>query len=331
MFGTAFASVNTFPQSGSGRTCVSLDLSNALPWADKVPTRVNLGDLVLKAVNPDSAAPAIVLGHLPPEVYAGQATSGLFDIDIDASIATQLDDYDLELTLADTASGQGAALATEDPIRAIPDTPNLYVNQNDTVSVGVTVYRRGKVAGAGIRVTMSDLVDTTMSSVRWRTDADGKVSFPVDTSNGTVQGLVFQAGGQPVLPVGGAFSPMTMTYMYLRVLPADAQLRSMPCTWQNVYDNVLCNWKAMAPCMDNWLDLSDPEQVLRYAPLIKQLTDPANFEDFRFMPVPRDLTAGQRHLLYRFLDRGTAAVSASSATSNQTATVLAHSRAMRAP
>lgn len=41
-----------------------------------------------------------------------------------------------------------------------------------------------------------------------------------------------------------------------------------------------------------------------YGPLIKQLTDPANFEHFRFMPVTRDLTPGQRTLLYNFLDGG---------------------------
>jgi hypothetical protein len=40
--------------------------------------------------------------------------------------------------------------------------------------------------------------------------------------------------------------------------------------------------------------------------VIRKLTDPANFESFRFMPVTRDLTAGQRKLLYGFLGGGTA-------------------------
>ncbi|HEY6815426.1 MAG TPA: hypothetical protein VI168_07805, partial [Croceibacterium sp.] len=32
--------------------------------------------------------------------------------------------------------------------------------------------------------------------------------------------------------------------------------------------------------------------------------DPANFESYRFMPVTRDLTVGQRQLLYNFLGGG---------------------------
>jgi len=60
----------------------------------------------------------------------------------------------------------------------------------------------------------------------------------------------------------------------------------------------------MAPCMDNWLRLGDQSQIRSFAPLLKRLTDKANFESFRFMPVVRDMTAGERSLLYRFLDGG---------------------------
>ena len=36
--------------------------------------------------------------------------------------------------------------------------------------------------------------------------------------------------------------------------------------------------------------------------MIQQLTDEAAFENFRFMPVTRDMTAGERTLLYNFLN-----------------------------
>ena len=73
-------------------------------------------------------------------------------------------------------------------------------------------------------------------------------------------------------------------------------------TWENVYAKVLANWNAMAPCMDNWLKLDDPAKVKASAHILKRLTSPANFEHFRFMPVTRDMSAGQRALLYKFLD-----------------------------
>ena len=58
----------------------------------------------------------------------------------------------------------------------------------------------------------------------------------------------------------------------------------------------------MAPCMDNWLRLDDPVQVKSHSTVLKRLTDPANFESFLFMPVTRDMTAGERALLWNFLD-----------------------------
>jgi hypothetical protein len=36
--------------------------------------------------------------------------------------------------------------------------------------------------------------------------------------------------------------------------------------------------------------------------MLKQLTDPANFENYLFMPVTRDMSRGERALLYNFLD-----------------------------
>jgi hypothetical protein len=90
--------------------------------------------------------------------------------------------------------------------------------------------------------------------------------------------------------------------MYVRTLPADPAVAAMAPTWSNVYLNVLSNWNAMAPCMDNWLRLDDETQVRAFATVLKRLTDPARFEDFKFMPVTRDMTAGARALLYRFLD-----------------------------
>ncbi|MET1110173.1 MAG: hypothetical protein ABWX67_01455, partial [Allosphingosinicella sp.] len=84
--------------------------------------------------------------------------------------------------------------------------------------------------------------------------------------------------------------------------PADEAIGSLPPTWDNVYTGVLANWNAMAPCMDNWLNLADPAQVHAFGAVLKKLTDPGNFELYRYMPVTRDMTDGERTLLWNFLD-----------------------------
>jgi len=61
--------------------------------------------------------------------------------------------------------------------------------------------------------------------------------------------------------------------------------------------------------MDNWLLLGDAAQVKSFAAMVRRLTAKSNFESYRFMPVTRDLTAGERALLYAFLD-GTTTVAA---------------------
>jgi hypothetical protein len=84
----------------------------------------------------------------------------------------------------------------------------------------------------------------------------------------------------------------------------------------------------MAPCMDNWLDLGNPDQVKSFAALLHRLTDRANFEAFRYMPVTRDMTAGQRTLLYKFLD-GTQPVLESLEAAGPEPSLKQMSRAMR--
>lgn len=292
-FGSAWARVN----NGS----IAFDLSNSIPWQTRTPDKADVGNIYLAA----GSAP---LATLTPDQYdqtAYLATSGIVDIPMPTTqIALDLDD----LTLTVDVAGTPTPLLAEQALRAIPLEPNFYVDQGDPAQAQVQVYDRGKPAGAGIQVTMSELGSLENNPPTATTDASGIATFPLKTSVPAVVGLIFQPGPNPQLPITPAnFDPQVFTYMYLRVLPADDELAAMEPTWQNVHDYVLSYWEAMAPCMDNWLRLGDEAQVRAYAAVIKKLTDPGYFERFRYMPVTRDLTKGQRTLLYNFLDGTTVA------------------------
>lgn len=295
--GTAWARV------GSDR--LTLDLSNCIPWNSRTPTKVELGDLTIVAADPPPAVAVMNVATIPAAGYdqaAYEATSGIVDIPLDPGLAATLAKMDLGLL-----GGDGTRYLDEAPLRAVPSQPNLYIDEGDSVETVVQVYDRGVPAGAGVKVTMSELGATQATGLGRTTDAAGQVRFPLAGATGTVVGLVFQPGDDPTLPVTeNAFDTQTYTYMYLRVLPADAAVGAMEPSWDNVHNYVLSNWEAMAPCMDNWLLLGDEAQVRAYGTVIRKLTDPANFESFRFMPVTRDMTAGQRRLLYNFLGGGAA-------------------------
>ncbi|HEX8062954.1 MAG TPA: hypothetical protein VF535_07035 [Allosphingosinicella sp.] len=297
IIGTAFARV-------AGDRLV-IDLGNSVTEVDEQLTKQDLGTLAVCAMSEDGSTVVEQLGTLPYRSYARcayLATSGIVELPLSASAAALAASAPLQIR-----SGASVYLA-EEVVRAAPSTQqNIYLDQGgDPVTATLQVLSFGQPAGAGVTVTRSILTadDNQVYSAKVldsaETGADGVVAFEVAPAS---QGAVVQYGfaigtGAPVPP----FDPLLTPYIYARTLPADADIGGKDPTWDNVYSCVLSKWKAMAPCMDNWLDLADPAQVHAYAGVLRKLTDPANFELYRYMPVVRDMTAGERTLLWNFLD-----------------------------
>jgi hypothetical protein len=285
----------------------TLDLSNSVPEISDDLEKLNLGTLSLVAV--DDAGNASELCSIPYERYnraAYEASAGL--------VTTRLPDGSLDvgnrnLELRDPS---GAVLATEMPLRALPEMPNLYINEGETTGAVFRLYRHGLPVADETSVTMYKMSadgGTIELTTTANTDSQGILKVPVTASSGGIFAYVPSVAGVPPAPQGG-IDPQTYTYMYVRALPADASTALLPPTWENVYNGVLANWNAMAPCMDNWVMLDDPAQIRRFAAILKRLTNPRNFESFRFMPVTRDMTLGERTLLTKYLDQPEATESA---------------------
>jgi hypothetical protein len=284
---------------------VTLDLGNSMPETGLDLAKQDWGALQLRAVDPDDTTKVVAtLGDpIPYSAYsreAYEAGSGLVTVDVAAADATTAATANLQVVQVST----GTVLLDEAPLRALPLTPNLYVDAGTPTKGQFQLYERGVPAGAGIPVTLCTMDysgSTILATTQIESDPDGIAEFPVEAAEGDVSAYVPVPGPDPALPTDGINSQIN-SYMYVRTLPADDNLAQMSPSWTNVYANVLANWNAMAPCMDNWLDLADETRVRAYGPLIKSLTAPAAFENYRYMPVTRDLTAGARTLLYNFLD-----------------------------
>lgn len=293
--GTAFARLE-------GQT-LTLDLGNSVPEVDLDCTKMDLGEIQVMAV--PAAGDPVQVASIPYAQYdkaAYEATAGLVTLALaDAGHAALLADSDIKLV-----SPTQGDLAVEAPLRAIPDSPNLYLDQGDAAEAAFQLYLRGRPARAVMPVTlytMSNDGSKILATDRRATDDNGTLRLHVEGGAGTIYAYVACPEGQPA-PSNGISDGQVQqyTYMYVRVLPADTELDALPPTWDNVYVNVLMNWNAMAPCMDNWLRLDDRQQVHAYGAVLKRLTDPAAFENYLFMPVTRDMTKGERGLLWRFLD-----------------------------
>jgi len=283
-----------------GKTEVTVDLSNSVPEIDKNLTKQDLGSLTLVEIDAASQEPT-TLGSFGYDAYdraAYESSAGLVTLPLATALQQTTTEKYLELRTA-----AGSPLLTEQVLRAIPVTPNVYLDEQQDLMAKFQVYSRGKIAETSVPVTLFKLDASggqPDAGTKLTTDSHGVLTVPLTANAGSIYAYVpsLSESDQPT----NGINPQLNTYMYVRVHPADEAIAQLPPTWDNVYAKVLANWNAMAPCMDNWLKLDDPHQVRTFTAILKLLTDPANFEDYRFMPVTRDMSPGQRALLYKFLD-----------------------------
>jgi hypothetical protein len=304
-----------------------LDLANSIPETGVDLTKANLGDLTAVAVASDGKTVLATLGTFGYDAYrkeAYEASAGIVTLKVDPAAAQKAQNADIQLRKQD-----GTVLLAETALRAVPVTPNMYLDAGDTTRLSVQVLDRGRPAAAGVEVSLVNPNTAADISATSTTDAQGVATFPLTGETGIVEQYVLLPGQGAPAPQPG-LDPQQVTYVNVRTLPADSNLADpaqTPPTWDNVRARVLKNWQAMAPCMDNWLDLGNPDQVKSFAPLLHKLTSKENFEAFRFMPITRDMTAGQRALLYNFLGAPPAVAAAARREPLQTLEQL--SRAMR--
>lgn len=288
---------------------LTIDLANSIPETGVDLVKANLGDLTAVAVDPDGTT-VTRLGTFGYDTYrkeAYEASAGIITLKVDPAAAQQAQTADIQLRKQD-----GTVLLAETSLRAVAQTPNLYLDQGDNATLSVQVLNRGRPAATGLDVTLVSPDTAASTSVTSTTDAQGIATFSfvgegnASTGSGEVELYVLVPGQGAAAPQ--TFDPQQTTYVNVRTLPADANLadpKQTPPTWANVQANVLKNWQAMAPCMDNWLDLGNADQVKSFARTLYKLTAKENFEASHFMPVTRDMTRGQRILLYNFLGGAT--------------------------
>ena len=163
-------------------------------------------------------------------------------------------------------------------------TPNIYLDEHgDKHHVCRCRFSdRGQVPlAAGIDVTFATsptpAADASVDAAR-RAARESRVSRSPAKPGEIERYVLWYRDRMRTAPQ--AFDTQQTTYVNVRTLPADSNLadpNQLQPTWDNVQANVLKNWQAMAPCMDNWLDLGNPEQVKSFAPLLQQADGKGEF------------------------------------------------------
>lgn len=281
-----------------GNGIMTVDLSNSISETGMDLTKQDLGTLQLYLTGNPTPIGSINYDQYDRAAY--EAGAGIVVFDIGSTNPADVENGQLELH-----STTYGLLLQESVLRMIPQIPNLYLDEGPSGTTQFQMYTRGKPAKQVSDVTLFQMTADggRVSATQYlQTDTNGVLTVAADASKGEVYAYVPIPSKDAPAPTEG-IDTQTNTYAYVRVLAADSSIAALPASWDNVYKHVLINWNAMAPCMDNWLDLANPEQVHNYAAIVKRLTAPSAFENYLFMPVTRDMTAGQRTLLYKFLDQ----------------------------
>ncbi|MGH8971832.1 MAG: hypothetical protein ACRD0C_01325 [Acidimicrobiia bacterium] len=273
---------------------LSIDLSSSVPEVGFDGPKLDLGPLTVAARTGAGYVTLGTLGYTDYAAAAYQATSGIVSLPLEGAGVAGAGGADLEVRAAN-----GTVLLAEQLLTVVADPPNVYLEEGEEATVSLRAFRRGQRPGTPVSVSVVE-VGGPLAPVQVVTDEDGLATLPLHGGRGGAWTWMLLPWTGEAPPPPSALDPRVHEYLTLRTAPADQDVGELEPTWEQVYHHVLRHWEAQAPCMDNWLRLGDEEQCRAYAGLLRRLTSRSRFNRYRYMPVTRDLTPGQRRLLHRW-------------------------------
>lgn len=296
----------------AGKALLSFDFSNTIPELDVNVEKVDFGPIAVVATKDGTDTE---LARIQPKSYsrtAYEATGGIVDVDLSAQqdAISSLDGGALSLRV-DTPNGPVVLLA-ERELGASCNECNIYLDEGDTHTLVINARVRGELPTGPLSVLAARYIQTddivfSGTSTVLPVAADGTATLDVQAEEAGFHYYLFIAFTGDTPPDPPPSLPIdTAQFSGIRTLPFDDALAAATTdeqlTWEFVYANILITYDAIAPRMNNIINLADPDAVRTFARRLRAVTDTRLFESRRYMPVTRDLSRGKRTLLHRFCD-----------------------------
>lgn len=311
------------------RNVLVIDFISAFPEQNEQLEKTNFGTLQVQAL--DAAGQAIQIASLPYPSYDRQtyeSTGGISEFPLPQGKAAAIQAGTVEITQQQIDQWQ--PVLQQARFVAETDDWGLYVDEGETVPVTVKVTENGGAPKSAVRLWLrqydSDGFLLDNSSVPLKTmievvDSGGKpiTDDTVPVVDGTakfsvrsiVPGACFLAfypfvDKKPASIPKQGFPLPTSFYCCVRMLPFDNALeRNTPdsqLSWSFIYKNVLSVFDLVYPIMSVVRNLADRNVVEAMAEQLKFAISLDTFESTLYMPITRDLSAGKRKLLQRFVN-----------------------------
>ena len=316
------------------RSVVVLDFLATFPEADASLTKAVLGSFVLQVIGADgtttSIGEPITFAEYDRQAY--ESGGGIVEVSFadNPGLADVIAGGTLQLVTADAAATvalQQVALVSE------TDQRGLWLDEGTTGTIQVRTYENGTTPPSEQVQLLVAPYDSNLDLIEDQSQAifeivadigdngqplplspvlpvgpDGTASFtvrPLQAGIGYYFFFPFTGTEQPVPPSSIPSIAPDQYFAVLRALPFDNELNeSTPdsdLTWQFIYDKVLSTWDVVYPLMSTIIPLSSQQAVDQAAGAIAFRLDLDPFTASQYMPIARDMSAGKKKLLLRYL------------------------------
>ncbi|MFT5787124.1 MAG: hypothetical protein ACI9KK_002486 [Ascidiaceihabitans sp.] len=298
----------------SAQGVISLDLMNTIPIdGAQNETKSGIGPLALTLTTDGSTQTINALAESDFRKSAYFASGGIIDVPLGTVSASDV----LDGTLGLSSPTNTVTPLEEVALTAEVDQRSIYVDMGNPGQFIVDVRASTGTVPADTKVfanIVTNSSDKVVVLTGGTTETTGN-SYPVTNGQATVtfdgqdEGnciVLLQAFTGVDVPVTLAQFPAPTTgYAAIRVMPTDADINAVAdadVTWDYVYNNVLRPFDLVYRGMScGVFSLGSQDAVKAHANSIVGLTDLSQFESPLYMPVTRDLSAGRRALLWRYL------------------------------
>ena len=298
----------------SAQGVISLDLMNTIPVEGaQNETIAGIGPLALTLTTDGSTQTINALAEIDFGKSAYFASGGIIDVPLGTVSASDVSDGTLGLS----SPANTVTPLEEVALTAEVDQRSAYVDMGNPGQFIVDVRASTGTVPADAKVfanIVTNSTDKVIVLTGGTTETSGN-SYPVTNGQATVtfdghdEGnciVLLQAFTGVDVPVTLAQFPAPTTgYAAIRVMPTDADINAVAdadVTWDYVYNNVLRPFDLVYRGMScGVFSLGSQDAVKAHANSIVGLTDLSQFESPLYMPVTRDLSAGRRALLWRYL------------------------------
>jgi hypothetical protein len=311
------------------RNTVVLDFLATFPEADASLVKANLGTFVLQAAGADghttTIGEPIIFAEYDQQAY--EAAGGIVEVSFadNPALADVIAGGSLQLV-----SASGAVALQQVSLVSETDQRGLWLDEATTGTIQVRTYQNGVTPPAEAVQLLVAPYDNNLNLIQDASQsvfeiigadgqplalapvlpvgADGTTTFtvrPVQAGIGYYFFFPFTGTVAPTPPQSFQSIPPDRYFAALRALPfADELNTSTPdsaLTWEFIYQNVLSTWDVVYPLMSTIIPLSSQQAVDQAAAAIAFRLDLDPSQATQYMPVTRDMAAGKKKLLLRYL------------------------------